>query len=397
MFDCTGKEQEYLSHSEDTDSEEDLPEPQSLEELKKDKRNVGIAIAVEGLSDIREAEGTFHANFSLMMWIYLEETVGKESDEAKPNIPPEKWLVTSAMDAELCREVGWNDNEFLKYAGDGWNYVTFFFKGTWCQSYDVRHFPYDVQRLWLTIRFNSVMYPRRLCLDKKISSAYRNGLRINQKLSTDRWTIVSPTLVLASAKVKYLDQLASENCRWLMRQQLTMPSWLLRLLRPGSVNTPLQPHAADDVQRLFLAFTAERASAYYMRSIYFPTFCSNLLTFLLFASPIEDSATKISTGLTLVLTVIAIRFVVDGLLVPVSHTTPAERYITFSIAFTSTTTFMHSFAARFCLEWDGEEKEKIEWFLFIAQTAIFVLEHLWSVCRQIVEMRLTRSSQEDAV
>eukprot|EP00929_Paragymnodinium_shiwhaense_P078499 TRINITY_DN40703_c0_g1_i1.p1 TRINITY_DN40703_c0_g1~~TRINITY_DN40703_c0_g1_i1.p1 ORF type:complete len:389 (-),score=50.08 TRINITY_DN40703_c0_g1_i1:240-1406(-) len=318
----------------------------TLDELKKDTKNVGIAIAIEGLSDILEMSSCFYAKFSLMMWVYFEESVGKPAD-FRPPIPAENWLVTTAVDAAPY-QIDWNDNVFYPHQSDGWNYVTFYFKGTWHQRFNLRHFPYDIQQLWFTMRFNSVLYPRRFFVDKSKKFKYTDGLRVNQMLTSDDWYVHQPQLILADKDD----------------------------LQPPRGEEHYRCTELDHRERFFVIIAVERASWAYLRSFYFPCFCFGSMTFLLFAAELHDVSTKISTGLTLVLTIIALRFVIDAMLPRVGYATPAERYILFTFFFASLMTFVHSYVGRVYSKEDEDVRAEAETRLFIAQLFIFAVEHL---------------------
>jgi len=275
--------------------EENMP-TLSLVDLKKQKDNVGVRILFSGLHEIDEMKGTFQANFQVHLWMYCEELVGKSRD-SMPILDPKEWLVFQAKETQVER-VLWNPpagtlgegGEF--FTGDGWVMCNLFVKGVFPEDFELERFPFDIQELMISFRLDSGFWPRKMFLVSVPMSPinFQDGVGVASRLTFNEYSVYQP-------KGCVMDKACVD---------------------PGDPDAKVGHCAAGARERFTMVFHIDRASGHYLRSVYFPIFCSVSMTFLLFGADVDDVQTKAGTGVTLLLTIIALRFVIDGMLPKVS-------------------------------------------------------------------------------
>lgn len=345
----------------------------SLDDLKRDHKNVGVRILFSGLNEVDEVKGTFHANFQVHLWMYCEELVGKSRD-TMPFLDPKEWVIFQAKETQMERVV-WNPptgtlsegGEF--FTGDGWVICSLFVKGVFPEDFELERFPFDMQELLVSFRLDSHFFPRKMFLVSVPTGQmnFENGVCVASRLTFNEWRVYQPMGVVMDKA--FVD--------------------------PRNPDAKVGQLTEGARERFTMVFHIERASGHYLRSVYFPIFCSLTMTFLLFGAEVDDVQTKTGTGVTLLLTIIALRFVIDGMLPKVSYSTAAEQYLLFAFTATFVMTFLHTFLPRFCamVYHPDELSERMnthEKYLFGSSLIFYILWHLFSASIGYCRYRKTR-------
>ena len=303
--------------------EPDLPFKRKAPDLQKAQsvhlqRTVYVYVNVFSVSNIDTAAQQFDCHFYIRaMWVEPEDE----------NWEPHLMFMNAQSAVEMNDEKhhlctwrsGQHDEKVMQWSADC--------RGCFREQFELRHFPFDVQALTVTVSCKHALADVKLLEDRfdDVESILRNQF--------------SPTTDFA----------------------LSGP-----FMEPGT------DKARERYPLLHITFVGERRAANYMWNIVLPSFLLSCLAFTTFSIPQDEAADRLSVSLTLLLTSVAFKHMVSQELPRISYLTLLDTYILLSFAFLALVGGQNAFAALFT----DAESFPFEEVSFYVVGIIFLVIHL---------------------
>lgn len=266
-----------------------------LEELPDNPTAVIIRLNVCKLCSIDPVQGCFFADFVVHMWWFEPSLVEKNQKDEKvvelscedaqkdgqvaiPHI-----LFDTALSMESVEDATLVVRDFFKPGVVHWEQRV---RGTFVESFELHHFPYDVQLLTVPIRINSKrddVLKRRTVLGHAEDKGVYGAVGLKSSATLSEW-IIHPISAVAG-----LDDRGKK------------PQY--------TIHIPLH-----------------RRHEYFTQNVISIAFAISTLGFSAFGVPSEELADRSSITLTLLLTMVAFKFVISDSLPKVPYTTCLDKY-----------------------------------------------------------------------
>lgn len=210
------------------------------------------------------------------------------------------------------------------------------FRGAMMHEFDLRPFPFDDQVLKVVLRLKQT----------------RAGLYVEPRPSTTRTSMID---------------------------QVLLPEWEVSpVIKAFTVaSDPAKSTSGLSYNELVLTLHCTRVSESYLWNIGLLIFLLQSLSFACFALDPRDIADRVSLGLTLVLSAVALRFIVAEQLPKSAHLTALERYMNLAFGFIYGVT-IEAFALPWYFEGEDNDDDLERWDnrLAAASGVFFVVQHV---------------------